>query len=76
MANTSALQAEANGSNPLSSTSFVGTLCNGSTTDFDSVSLGSIPSVPAITKIAHQVEHRSEEPGVVGSSPTLGTNNM
>ena len=24
-------------------------------------------------KIAHQVEHRSEEPGVVGSSPTLGT---
>lgn len=29
---------------------FVGTLCSGSTTDFDSVSLGSIPSVPAIDK--------------------------
>ena len=26
---------------------FVGALCNGSTTDFDSVSLGSIPSAPA-----------------------------
>ena len=25
----------------------VGALCNGSTTDFDSVSLGSIPSAPA-----------------------------
>ena len=26
---------------------FVGALCNGSTTDFDSVSLGSIPNAPA-----------------------------
>ena len=26
---------------------FVGVLCNGSTTDFDSVSLGSIPNAPA-----------------------------
>ncbi len=74
--NTSGLQPEIKSSILLRSTSFIGTLCNGSTTDFDSVSLGSIPSVPAIAKIAHQVEHRSEESGVVGSSPTLGTNNM
>ena len=26
---------------------YVGALCNGSTTDFDSVSLGSIPNAPA-----------------------------
>ena len=38
-----------NGSSILSGgTNFVGALCNGSTTDFDSVSLGSIPSAPAI----------------------------
>lgn len=31
------------------------------------------PGYQIYAKIAHQVEHRSEEPGVVGSSPTLGT---
>ena len=45
--NTSGLQPEIKSSILLRSTSFVGILCNGSTTDFDSVSLGSIPSVPA-----------------------------
>ena len=42
--NTSGLQPEIKSSILLRSTSFVGILCNGSTTDFDSVSLGSIPS--------------------------------
>ena len=46
--NTSGLQPEIKSSILLRSTSFVGILCNGSTTDFDSVSLGSIPSVPAM----------------------------
>ena len=46
--NTSGLQPEIKSSILLRSTSFIGTLCNGSTTDFDSVSLGSIPSVPAM----------------------------
>ena len=35
------------GSIPRRTANFVGALCNGSTTDFDSVSLGSIPSAPA-----------------------------
>ena len=34
---------------------------------------GSIPSASTNAKIAQLVEHRSEESGVVGSIPTLGT---
>ena len=37
----------------VSRSKFIPGLCNGSTTDFDSVSLGSIPSVPA----NHTKEH-------------------
>ena len=36
---------------PHTRSQFVGALCNGSTTDFDSVSLGSIPSAPASLRI-------------------------
>ena len=39
------------GSIPRRTAKFVGALCNGSTTDFDSVSLGSIPNAPASLRI-------------------------
>ena len=53
----------------------VGALCNGSTTDFDSVSLGSIPNAPAkfyrcrIMEYTLRYERRNG-----GSIPSGGTN--
>ena len=54
---------------------FVPGLCNGSTTDFDSVSLGSIPSPGAIFCL-HSIMDNTlvYEAGDCGSIPYAGTN--
>ncbi len=53
----------------------VGALCNGSTTDFESVSLGSIPSAPAKLYRVRIVENtQSYEVWNGGSIPSRDTN--
>ena len=53
----------------------VGALCNGSTTDFDSVSLGSIPSAPAkFYRYSIMDNTLRYERGNRGSIPFGGTN--
>ena len=44
-------------------------------TGFSEMGWGSTPLLSArYIDVAHQVEHRTENSGVVGSSPTVGTN--
>jgi hypothetical protein len=53
----------------------VGALCNGSTTDFDSVSLGSIPNAPAKFYRCRIMEYTPRyERGNGGSIPSGGAN--
>jgi len=47
MVEQDAFNVEVEGSSPFAPTKFVGLWCNGNTTDFDSVILGSNPSRPA-----------------------------
>ena len=65
-----------NGSTMLNLSCFiVGALCNGSTTDFESVSLGSIPSAPAKLYRVRIVENtQSYEVWNGGSIPSRDTN--
>jgi len=63
------------GSSPTVTTKFIPGLCNGSTTDFDSVSLGSIPS-PGAKSYRYSIMDNTlrYERGNRGSIPFGGTN--